>query len=143
MQNEIVENVENVVVLEIRRKMVNMVQNGKKKSFPSFIVYVNLPERGEDGKLTEPKGHWINLRFRQDLEDSALKVSDLKTGKLTVKEKFLQCPFVYEVKETEELDANGEPKKEYPTAWVKGGIVDFKPFEVHYTNSMFARPTQE
>lgn len=109
----------NLVELFIYSK--KMESKDGKKTWTKYSTKANFLVKGEDGKFTKAL-HYIDVKFTKDaFNDSKVKLSDIKRGKLLVDGKFIGLPTRYEIVENE------DGTREYPTCYIRGGIESFTP----------------
>ena len=96
---------ESLVKINIIKKLVAR-KNGK-GSFPSFKTKMRLLVKGreEEGKIEK----WLDVHFNQE----NVKINELTSGTIEVKQENIFAPAKYEVRENE------EGKKEYPHIYIK------------------------
>ena len=94
-----------------------------KIKFYSYFTVMLLPEE-QNG---EPKKHYVTVKFRKDVDVSAFG----KRGILTVSDKDLSAPIIYEITK----DENGNDV--YPTIWIRGYNDYVRSSKSPVTQSMF------
>lgn len=109
----------NLVELFIYSK--KMSSKDGKKTWIKYSTKANFLVKCEDGKMTKAL-HYIDVKFTKDaFEDSEVKLTDIKRGKLLVDGKFIGLPTKYEIVEKE------DGTREYPICYIRGGIESFTP----------------
>lgn len=120
-------------------------KSGQKVKFNAIKGLKHLPVIDEDGVNIGKHNRWLDMHFTMDAfkteknkECEISDASDLKTGFLYVKAKFIDSPRVYKVKEDEET---GEVK--YPQIWIKGGIMGFEPYVSDQDEFDYVEPVKD
>lgn len=143
MENQIVENKNTVEIVEDRTiynknvgekiyaisiKCKRVKTNKVNFNAVSGLMYLPVIKDGVD---IGEANRWLNVRFTKNAfndtpeECKVRSIEDLTTGTLYVKAIKIQAPSRYELTVNEET---GEV--EYPSIWIRGGIVGFEPYVV-------------
>lgn len=143
MENQIVETKNTVEIVEDRTiynknvgekiyaisiKCKRVKTNKVNFNAVSGLMYLPVIKDGVD---TGEANRWLNVHFTKDAfsdtpeECKVRSIEDLTTGTLYVKAIKIQAPSRYELTVNEET---GEV--EYPSIWIRGGIVGFEPYVV-------------
>lgn len=96
---------ENLVKINILKK--NVARLNGKGTFPTFKAKMRLVVKGKEEEGKQEK--WVDVRFNQE----NVKINDLASGTIEVKQENIFVPSRYEIKE------NDEGKKEYPHIYIK------------------------
>lgn len=126
-------------------------KNGKEKEFPIIKCFMYLPCYDVDNKFIGKFSRRIDVRFTQDAFKTGAfegcnvsSINDLQTGTLYALARYVQQPQKYQVKPLlddkgmQKTDKNGKPIFEYPSLWIKGGILANVPFIAN--QELFNRP---
>lgn len=143
MENQIVENKNTAEIVEDRTiynknvgekiyaisiKCKRVKTNKVNFNAVSGLMYLPVIKDGVD---IGEANRWLNVRFTKNAfndtpeECKVRSIEDLTTGTLYVKAIKIQAPSRYEPTVNEET---GEV--EYPSIWIRGGIVGFEPYVV-------------
>ena len=108
--------------------------DGKSK-FKKFFTYFDIEVKGEEDKGLQTKS--ITVKF-----DKSIDTSKFTRGILTVKDKDIDLPYRYEIKE---IEKDGELKKSYPHVFIKAyeSFEERKPKSTAVPNLMDEEETEE
>lgn len=119
-------------------------------------AFMFLPCYDINGKYLGKFNRWLEVHFRRDAfkkskDSNVSDIEDIVSGDLYVYAKDVDAPRKYQPKYAKDKDGNviiqskgkhkGEPKVEYPTIWIQGGIIGNIPFVA--SQDAFDKPSYE